>query len=64
MQFLSSEGKALMGIHDFGEWKAYAIERFRGVLHFTIRYADKTNSAVPCWAKRQIETAWNVSADS
>jgi hypothetical protein len=33
MQFLSSEGTALMEIRDFGEWKAYAVERFKGVLN-------------------------------
>jgi hypothetical protein len=57
MQFLSAEGNALMGIHNFGEWKAYAIERFRGVLNFTIRNADKTNSPIPSWAKTRIKTA-------
>ena len=60
MQFLSAEGKALMGIHDFGEWKAYAIERFRGILHLTVRNADKTRSAVPDWGKERIKEAWNV----
>jgi hypothetical protein len=29
MQFLSSESQALMGIKDHGEFRAYAIERFR-----------------------------------
>jgi hypothetical protein len=29
MQFLSAEGIALMGIDNFGDEKAYAIERFR-----------------------------------
>jgi hypothetical protein len=28
MQFLSREGKALMGIKDFGQWKFYAVELF------------------------------------
>jgi hypothetical protein len=32
MQFLSAQGKALMGIGDLGEWKFYAAERFRGLL--------------------------------
>jgi hypothetical protein len=60
MQFLSSEGKSLMAIHDFGQWKLYAVERFKGVLDFTIRNADKTCSAVPDWAKERIAVAWNV----
>ena len=46
-QFLSSEGKALMGIKDFGEWKHYAVERFRGTLNLTVAGADKTRSAIP-----------------
>jgi hypothetical protein len=36
MQFLSAEGIALMGIDNFGDEKAYAIERF----------PDRTKSAV------------------
>jgi hypothetical protein len=60
MQFLSSEGKSLMGIRDFGEWKHYAVERFRGVLNLTVLSADKTRSAVPTWAKERIREAWNV----
>jgi hypothetical protein len=62
-QFLSSEGQALMGIRDFGEWKYYAIERFRGVLNLTVKNAAKTNSALPDWAKERIETAWNIPRD-
>jgi hypothetical protein len=65
MQFLSSEARALMGIHDVGEWKAYAIERFKGVMHFTVKNAEKTNSAIPDWAVMRIKAAWNVDkADS
>lgn len=60
MQFLSSEGKAFMAIHDFGGWKYYAVERFKGVLHFTLKNADKTNSAIPDWAQEKIRTAWHV----
>jgi hypothetical protein len=47
MQFLSSEGTALQGIRDLDEWKAYAVDRFRGILHLTVKDADKTCSAVP-----------------
>jgi hypothetical protein len=60
MQFLSSEGLALMGIKDFGEWKFYAIERFRSILDLAVMNADKTKSAIPAWAKERIKTAWNV----
>jgi len=31
-QFLSSEGMALMGVRDSGEWKFYAVELCRGTL--------------------------------
>jgi hypothetical protein len=60
MQFLSSEGKALMGIRDFGKWKFYAVERFKGILDLTLKNAGKTNSAIPGWAKERIKEAWNV----
>jgi hypothetical protein len=63
MQFLSSEGKALQGIKDFGEWKAYAVERFRGVLNLVVKAADKTNSPIPPWALERIKEAWNVPAE-
>jgi hypothetical protein len=62
-QFLSSEARALMGIHDFGEWKAYAVDRFRGILNLTVMNADKTRSAIPDWAKERIKEAWNVSEE-
>jgi hypothetical protein len=60
MQFLSAEGTSLMAIHDFGEWKAYAVDRFKGILNLTVMNADKTRSAIPDWAKEQIKEAWNV----
>jgi hypothetical protein len=47
--FLSAVGIALMGIDNFGDEKAYAIERF----------PDRTKSAVTDWAKEQIAAAWN-----
>jgi hypothetical protein len=39
--FLSSEGLAPMGIRDFGEWKHYAIERFKGILPLAVKNAEK-----------------------
>ena len=52
--FSRVEGTALMGIHDFGQWKAYAVERFKGVLNLTVKGADKTQSAIADWAKERI----------
>ena len=60
IQFLSSEGKALIGIKDFGQWKFYAVERFKGILDLVVKNADKTDSAIPDWAKERIKTAVNV----
>jgi len=58
--FLSSEVKPLMGIRDVGEWKHYAIERFRSILHLTVRNSLKTHSPIPDWAARQVMESWNV----
>jgi len=57
---LSSEGQLLMGIREFGEWKYYAVERFRGILNLSVVGADKTCSPIPIWAKQRIREAWNV----
>jgi hypothetical protein len=59
-QFLSSETQSLMGIREIGEYKAYAFERFKGIIDLTVRNALKTNSPVPDWASRRIKEAWNV----
>jgi hypothetical protein len=59
-QFLSSETNSLMAFKDNGEFRAYFIERLHGVLSLTIKAADKTNSALPTWAKQQIKLAWNL----
>jgi hypothetical protein len=32
VKFLSSESRSLMGIRDVGQWKYYAMERFKGIL--------------------------------
>ena len=60
MQFLSSESTGILGIRDIGELKVYMVERFRGILDLLVRNADKTNSAIPDWAKGKIGEAWNV----
>jgi hypothetical protein len=49
-----------MALKDGGEFRAYFIERLHGVLTLTVKNADKTNSAVPDWAKQRIKQAWNV----
>jgi hypothetical protein len=59
-QFLSSETNALMAFKDGGEFRAYFVTRFRGILELTVKNADQTNSPVPDWAKTRIKEAWNV----
>jgi len=46
-QFLSSETTALMAFKDGDEFRAYFIERFRGILDLAVKNADKTNSPIP-----------------
>jgi|SRR6516164_129914 hypothetical protein len=58
--FLGSQVKPLMGIRDVGEWKHYAIERFRSILNMTVRNSLKTNSPILDWAARQVMESWNV----
>jgi hypothetical protein len=60
-QFLSSEARSLMGIKDVGEWKAYAIERFKGILDLTVKSSLQTKSPIPNWAADKVREAWNVS---
>lgn len=59
-QFLSAEGSTLMGIKNFGEWKKYAIERFKGILDLTVKTSLQTRSPIPDWAAAKIFEAWNV----
>jgi hypothetical protein len=59
-QFLSSEARSLMGIKDLGEFKAYAIERFRGILDLTVKSSLQTRSPIPEWAAEKVKEAWNV----
>jgi hypothetical protein len=58
-RFLNAESPGLMGIKDLGEFKFTAIERFRGILHRTVKTALSTN-AIPAWAQAQVIEAWNV----
>jgi hypothetical protein len=59
-QFLSSEASTLMGIKELGEWKAYAVERFKGILELTVKGSLQTKSPIPDWAAAKIKEAWNV----
>src|SRR5258707_11135428 len=59
-QFLSSESQTLMGIKELGEWKAYAVERFKGILDLTVKSSLQTKSPIPDWAAAKVKEAWNV----
>lgn len=59
-QFLSSEVRALMGIKDVGEFKSYAVERFRGILDLTVKSSLQTRSPIPAWAAEKVKEAWNI----
>ena len=59
-QFLSSESRSLMGIKDLGEFKLYAVERFRGIVYAAVKTSRKTNSSIPNWAEAKVIEAWNV----
>jgi hypothetical protein len=49
-----------MGIRDFGEWKYYAMRRFKGILDLTVKNSLKTNPPIPDWAAEKIKESWNV----
>jgi hypothetical protein len=60
-QFLSSESPCLMSIKDLGEFKFSAIERFRGILHATVKASLRTDpQPIPPWAAANVIEAWNV----
>jgi hypothetical protein len=59
-QFLSSESPGLMGIKDLGEFKHSAIERFRGILHATVKTSIRSDPPIPDWAAARVIEAWNV----
>jgi len=58
-RFLNAESPGLMGIKDLGEFKFSAIERFKGLLHATVKASLKTNP-IPPWAASRVIEAWNV----
>ena len=51
---------ALMGIRDFGQWKANALQRFVGILHMIVRNSLRTRSPIPEWAAQKVMESWNV----
>jgi hypothetical protein len=61
--FLSSETLPLMGLRSPGEFKHYAIERFRSILHLTVRNSLSTRSPIPPWAAEKVVESWNVVQD-
>jgi hypothetical protein len=58
--FLSSETLPLMGLRSPGEFKHYAFERFRSILHMTLRNSLKTNGPIPDWAASKVVESWNI----
>ena len=59
-QFLSAESPGLMGIKDLREFKFSAIERFRGILHATVKSSLRTTPPMPKWAAAKVIEVWNV----
>src|SRR5215472_6219569 len=62
--FLSSETVPLMGLRSPGEFKHYAFERFRSILHMTVRNSLKNPEPDPGLGRRKnqriVERAVNV----
>jgi hypothetical protein len=59
-EFLSSESQSLMGVKDHGEFRAYAVEKFRNILHAVVKSSLKSNGPIPPWAAAKVIEAWNV----
>jgi hypothetical protein len=59
-QFLTAESSGLMAITNLGEFKFSAIERFRGILHATVKTSLRTDPPIPDWAAANVVEAWNV----
>ncbi len=49
-----------MEIKDLGEFKLYAVDRFKGILHMAVKTSLKTNSPIPEWAADRVREAWNI----
>jgi hypothetical protein len=59
-RFLSAETGPLMAIADLGEFKAHAIDRFKGILHLEVKTSLRTNPPIPDWAAAKVVEAWNI----
>jgi|SRR6516164_3373699 hypothetical protein len=67
--FLSSETLSLTGLRSPGEFKYYAFERFRSILHMTMKNSLKTQSPIPgiyhsyhrCWCASLLLPVGGVS---
>jgi hypothetical protein len=59
-QFLSCESDNLTATDNVGEFKAYAIDRFKRILHTVVKTSLKTDSSMPAWAAEKVVEAWNV----
>jgi hypothetical protein len=59
-QFLGFESAGLMATTDLGEFRFLAIERFRGILHATVKATIGNNSPLPSWAQTQVVEGWHV----
>jgi hypothetical protein len=49
-----------MATTDLGAFKFLAIERFRGILHRTVKASIGNNSPPPSWAQAQVIEGWNM----
>jgi hypothetical protein len=49
-----------MAVADVGEFKFFAIEQFRGILHRTVKASIGNNSPIPPWAAAKVIEAWNI----
>jgi hypothetical protein len=59
-QFLNAESLGLMGIKDLGAFKFLAIERFKSLLHSTVKASLRSDASIPDWAAARVVEAWNV----
>jgi hypothetical protein len=60
MQFLLYESPASMAKTDLGEFKAHCIDRFKSLLHMTVKGSLRSDPPIPPWAAAQVIEAWNV----
>src|SRR5215510_8848383 len=58
--FFGSETVPLMGLRSPGEFKHYAFERFRSILHMPVRNSLKAQCPITDWAAEKIKESWNV----